>query len=360
MQFIVRRLSVMVIFIFIFAAMAGPIGAATSSTSTSANRNAVQSCGVVPLDIELVIDRSGSMQTEQSAGQPRIYWAKLAAKQLVDSLDANGGVGGAGQHRFGVTSFGGTTATVHVALGTSSAAGTVKAAIDGISAGNNTPLKTGMAKGAGDLNAGARNPIGGAVSRILILMSDGRPIPDGPVDGGAATTETSQRPTQQNIDDYLASADVAYSIAIGAGGKGSGQVDLGLMQLLDKPDGHYYNVVDASDLVTLFGDIITEISCPEPTPTAPPDPTPTAPPDPTPTAPPEPTPTAPPEPTPTAPPTAAPTSNPTGEVFSETLPPTDAAPRGGDGNANMSLVLMAIAALVAITLVLTPTRRQER
>src|SRR5262249_15326617 len=77
-----------------------------------------------------------------------------------------------------------------------------------------------------------------------------------------ATNNSSQRPTATNASDFLGAADRVYSIAIGTGGSGTSNVDLGLMQLLDKPDGHYFNVVDASNLGDLFAASFTEIACP--------------------------------------------------------------------------------------------------
>lgn len=114
---------------------------------------------------------------------------------------------------------------------------------------------------------------------------------------------------------------------------------------------------------------------PTPTPTAEPTPTPTAEPTPTPTATAEPTPTPSPSPTPvvepTPTPTAEPTETPTGGVLgrtatpSVTLPPTDvlsgSATPVGDG---WRLVLVAMAAILALALLVTPAaavvRRDDR
>ncbi len=241
--------------------IAGLVSAGSLDLHSDQAVAAAQGCGIVPLDVELILDNSGSMGSNESAGHTRMYWAQQAADQLVDSLDCTGGVGGSGIHHVGVTRFSGTTSTVPVSLGGSDAA-TVKAAIDGLVANGNTPLKLGMSTGAADMNANARNAVGGEVMRVVILLTDGRPNPDGPTDGSYAVNNGSQRPTAANAADFLASADRVYSIAIGTGGSGSSHVDTGLMQLLDKPDGHYFNVVDASNLGDLFADIFTEISCP--------------------------------------------------------------------------------------------------
>lgn len=223
----------------------------TASTSfVAAQDNDAQACGVRPLDVELIIDRSGSMQSQQSGGHTRIYWAKQAADQLVDNLDANGGVGDV--HHVGLSTFGGTTATTNLALGNSGAS-TVKAAIDGISATGNTPLKLGIAQGASDLSAHQRSEHNGvSVLHVLVMLSDGRPNPD-----------STQRPSSSDISNYLASADVAYSIAVGEGGSGSNKVDLTLMAALANPAANYKHVVEASDLPDLFDSIFSQLACPQ-------------------------------------------------------------------------------------------------
>ncbi len=207
-------------------------------------------CGVHPLDVVLIIDRSGSMETEQSDGHTRNYWSELAANQLVTDLD--GGVGNVGAlHRVGLTTFGGTTASVDLALGPSDAA-SVHAAINGIAADGTTPLKLGMATGAEDLVDSQRAAVDGApVLQVVVLLSDGRPNPD------------DQRPDADEIAAYLASADVAYSIAIGEGGSGYSQVDLDLMQDLANPGANARHVADAWDLPGLFADIFTDLTCPQ-------------------------------------------------------------------------------------------------
>lgn len=218
----------------------------------------LQGCGRKPLDVELIIDRSGSMGETQWAtdGHVRLYWAKQAADGLVDSLDATGGVGGGSNlHHVGLTRFGNGAASVVLPLGTSSAS-TVKSSIDGLTAAGNTPLRQGMATGAGDMNAnGQASRNGLPVKHVIILLSDGRPNPDN-------TNASGARPTQANIDAFRAAADVVYSIAVGQGGTGLSQVDLPLMESLAKPTpGAYRHVVQGSDLPALFDGIFEDIAC---------------------------------------------------------------------------------------------------
>ncbi len=220
-----------------------------------ANAAALTGCGLQPLDVELIIDRSGSMQSELSGGQTRMSWAKQAADGLVDQLSSNGGVGGSNLHRLGLSSFGNSNWGVDLALGNSSAA-TVKAAINGLAGNGNTPLRQGMAAGAGDMAAhGQASRAGLAVKHVIIILSDGRPNPDN-------TTASGSRPTSQMIADFRAAADLVYSVAVGQGGAGLSQVDIPLMTSLAKPTpANFAQVVQASDLPSLFSGIFTEIAC---------------------------------------------------------------------------------------------------
>jgi hypothetical protein len=108
----------------------------------------------------------------------------------------------------------------------------------------------------------------------------------------------------------------------------------------------------------------TPTPTPNPTPTPTPNPTPTPTPNPTPTPTPVPTPTPTPVPTPTPTPVPTPTPPPTGEVLSETgapavtLPPTDALSGNSSTPSGDSwrLILLAMAGILAGTLLLTPSR----
>jgi len=204
----------------------------------------------------LILDTSDSMQTNSNGGHTRLEWLKDSADQLVAQLDANGGVGGAsGSHHVGVTKFSGNSASVVLPLGASDATA-VQAAIDGLAANGNTPLKAGMAAGAADLVANGRAD----AQKIEIILSDGRPNPDQGPDGAWASSSSGQRPTAADGAAYLGSADIAISVALGEGGKGTSAVDLDLMALLG-PDGAYH-VLLGSELNGAFDNIYKQIACP--------------------------------------------------------------------------------------------------
>ena len=197
-------------------------------------------CGVTPLDIEIIIDNSSSMNT----GSPsRLTRAKAAATKLINDLDANGGVGSGGLHRVAVTTFGGTTAN---ALATppdarwSSSAASLATAIASISTSVGTPLKAGVLAGALDLVTNSRPD---PARHILVLISDGKPNP-------AAT----QTPSPGDVATYLASADEAFSIGI--------DLNTALMASLASDADHYFPLTAASQLPAAFAAIYQKIACP--------------------------------------------------------------------------------------------------
>ena len=71
--------------LFASAASVAASGAAEDAGHPQANVALDQTgCGLIPLDVELIIDRSGSMGDNSTDGHTRMYWAQHAADQLVD------------------------------------------------------------------------------------------------------------------------------------------------------------------------------------------------------------------------------------------------------------------------------------
>ena len=106
----------------------------------------------------------------------------------------------------------------------------------------------GLDKAADVMDAGARS----GAKQVQVFLSDGRPNPD----------NSTNRPSAGDIDDFQATADEVFSIAIGAGGTGASNPDLTLMQSLAKGSGtHYYHVTSASDLPDVFDAIYESIAC---------------------------------------------------------------------------------------------------
>ncbi len=233
---------------------------ASPSTTPSTNQLTATSCGVLPLDVVLVLDRSGSMVEDSTkSGTPpqnRLYYAKEAAKSLVNQLDQNGGVGGRNhpEHEVGLVSFGGLDSagvTVDAQLGNNDAT-TINSAIDSMVGFGGTPFRQAMSAAESQMTQHKRTLFDGkTVQHVIIFLSDGSPDP-------AITTTPS--PTE--ITNYLKSADMAYSIAVGEGGTGANGVDIALMKKIAKPTPEKFRQVTTGDqLTTLFSDIFTEIAC---------------------------------------------------------------------------------------------------
>jgi uncharacterized repeat protein (TIGR01451 family) len=212
-------------------------------------------CGIRPIDLVLIMDRSGSMNTLEGA-QTRLAWAKQAANGLVNELNGHGGVGGAGLHLVGVSSFAGTSASTNVALSAAADAATVTGAVNALVGNGGTPLDVGMANGASNMTGGDRGTHAGAdVTQVTILLSDGNPDPD------------SYTPNDAEKAAYLASADRVYAVAIGPdsgggglGGGGTG-VDHTLLTSIASP-GLFRAVTSGSGLPSLFAEIYEELACP--------------------------------------------------------------------------------------------------
>lgn len=212
-----------------------------------------QACGVGPIDLVLILDRSSSMTTAQGA-QSRIAWAREAASGLVGGLDAAGGVGADGQHRVGVVTFS-DAATQVVQLSDNAEAGSVIGAINGINASGFTAFKQGMAAGIANMGGGRDFQDGLAVTHVFVLLSDGNPNPN------------SNTPNAGEIASYLGAADAAYAVAIGEDGgdldsSGGTGVSYSFMQSVSKPVSAFRAVTSAADLPQLFSDILDEITCP--------------------------------------------------------------------------------------------------
>ena len=252
-----RRVGWLAVALLITMSLAGP-GASGVAAADPA-------CGLMPLDVEIILDNSGSM-SENNAGpggsdQDRAGWAKAAIDGLVADLGANGGIGTGpatstgGRHRVGLTKYNGDTATVLSSLGSSA---TLAVPTSG---SGNTPFKQGMAAGAADMTANDRTTdFGLEVRQVIIFLSDGRPWPD----------TAARRPNATEIGAFQDAADEVFSIAIGFGGSTDATaVDLALMQLLDNPDtgayptpgAHYANVLSESDLSAFFASIFKTIAC---------------------------------------------------------------------------------------------------
>lgn len=237
---------------YTFGRVVGVNSGDTGVVTSAACRGLCGELPDTPFDVVMVLDTSGSMQT-MSSGQTRLYWAKKAANELIDSLEDARGV-----QRVGLVRYSGLWSDVlpppaEELSPLTTDFGAVRAEIATLVGSGYTPLKQGMAMGTSVVTADPRP----GVTEVIVLLSDGAPCPD----------NSNTRPNAGEINTFKASADQVYSVAIGQGGS-SGNcslVDLGLMTSLAKPDDgtHYFNVVDASNLPDVFRQIAVELLDPK-------------------------------------------------------------------------------------------------
>lgn len=128
-------------------------------------------CAAVPLDLMLVIDRSGSM-----AGQP-LTDAQNAAKAFVDSLQL-------ATDQVGLVSYN-STATLNSKLTHNGT--TVKTAISALTASGNTFIGSGLATATTELGSSRHNS---AAQKVIVLLSDGD---DNPANPNTATNDATAK-----------------------------------------------------------------------------------------------------------------------------------------------------------------------
>ncbi|GAQ25518.1 VWA domain-containing protein [Tepidanaerobacter syntrophicus] len=124
-----------------------------------------------PVDVVLVIDRSGSMNDRVSGSHTVLYYAKQAAKEFTDTILADS------NNRISVVSFAGplylgdlgsaSNATQNIGL--SSNATSVKNAIDGITANGGTNIEAGFLKAKSILQTNGRQN----ANKVIVLLTDG-------------------------------------------------------------------------------------------------------------------------------------------------------------------------------------------
>ncbi|MCO6452946.1 MAG: VWA domain-containing protein, partial [Caldilineales bacterium] len=208
----------------------------------------------VPLDVMLVIDRSGSMDNYGSSGTPQpISDTKAAAKLLVDQLDSS-------MDRVGLVDYY-EWATLKHSL--SSNFGSVKSSIDNISVGGWTNIADGIFDAQAHLSANVRPD---AVP-IMVLLTDGVPThkqdgtfcQDWPTSANACSQDTVAKATAaKNAGttiytigvfsymevDHPQSAVLARSI---------------MSQAASSPDT-FYDAPSSSDLLGIFEEIANRVT----------------------------------------------------------------------------------------------------
>ena len=212
----------------------------------------------LPLDVVLVIDRSGSMD---DMPDNRIYWAKLAANNLVDDLA--GLDDSLSPHRVSVISFAGeSTATLHLALDAGTSASAAHSAIGSITTGGDTYIAPGLTLATSQLNTLGRAD----AEKVVILLSDGRNWKNYDDPWSCPLSQQRRQDTVDAIPALHAAADTVYTVGIGSetglpDSCDNTELDEALLQdIAEGPPGEYIHVEDASDLPDIFDDLFEEIN----------------------------------------------------------------------------------------------------
>lgn len=202
------------------------------------NTLAFPQCILEPLDVMLVIDRSGSMR-----GQPLVS-AKQAAKGFVELMRLQ-------NDQVGVVSFS-DSALLDQELTQNKIV--INQAIDKLGASGGTNIAVGIAKAQTELIGNHHNPL---ATQVMILLSDGRPT-------AGNTSAAAQLAKQTGI----------RIISIGLGQ----QIDEVLMRSIASVESDYYYAPDDSDLSVIYQGIAQILHCETPmaTTNTPPSPSPMA------------------------------------------------------------------------------------
>ncbi|MGB9872617.1 MAG: VWA domain-containing protein [Anaerolineae bacterium] len=179
--------------------------------------------GTTPVDVMLVIDRSGSM-----SGQP-LADAKVAAKGFVDRMNM-------AQDQIGLVSFA-DSATLNQQL--THSANAVKSAIDALSAGGSTNMTAGINAAQAELTSSRHNL---AARPVILFMSDGQPTVDTPASAVAAAQAAKNAGTR------------IFTIGLGS-------VDDNLMRQIASSPSDYYYAPTSADLAAIYQTIAGQVTC---------------------------------------------------------------------------------------------------
>lgn len=177
-----------------------------------------------PVDVMLVIDRSGSMSGKPLADE------KVAAKGFVDRMNLI-------LDQVGLVSF---TTTANLDRQLSHDGDSVKSAIDALVSGKSTNMSAGISTAQSELAGNRHNS---AARPVMLLMSDG--VPD-------------------SSPAALAAAQAAKNAGTRIFTIGLGGVDADLMRRLASSPSDYYFAPTSADLAAIYQIIANTVNCPQP------------------------------------------------------------------------------------------------
>lgn len=217
---------------------------ASTPVSNVALQNAAFSCANAPVDIMLIIDRSGSMSSTLGTGGTKISSAIAAAQHFVDTLSQNT------NNRVGLASFS-TTSTLDSSLTNNFAS--VKTKIGQLAANGNTCTECGITTGNQEITKDGRSNI----KKVIVLLTDGiANTVSGNLNKVSATVAEGNAITA--VKAGYASNNTTF-FTIGLGNK-NGTIETGinepfLQQIASLTSGQYYYSPNSSQLDGIYQSI---------------------------------------------------------------------------------------------------------
>lgn len=196
-----------------------------------------------PVDVALVMDRSGSMDGTTSGGVKKITAAKNAMRRFVNLADVS-------NDRLGLASY---SSNYRIDQGLTDNFSTVESVIDGLSAGGSTSIGGGLWRGLTILYGNTRQSGGEDVPQFIVLATDGKHNTSPDVTSSCPVFGCSEGAS--SILNLAVEMDVpVYTVGFGQG------VREGYLQNIAQTTGGKYFPADSADqLEEVYGQISEDI-----------------------------------------------------------------------------------------------------
>ncbi len=218
---------------------------ASTPTNNTALQNAAFSCSNAPVDIMLIIDRSGSMSnTLGTTSTTKLKAAITAAQTFVTTLSQNT------NNRVGLATFS-TTSTLDSAL--TSDFNSVKTKIGSLTATGNTCTQCGITTANQEVAKDGRS----GIKKVVVLLTDGiaNTVPGNSNKVAASVAESGAITVVKS--GYAANNTTFFTIGLGNkdGNTETGINETFLKQIATLTSGQYYYSPDSSQLNSIYQSI---------------------------------------------------------------------------------------------------------